>query len=129
MSSKSGPKNGRRKRWLFERQGGVCYLMTHIQCKARNGKMRLSGRQKRDWASIEHVIARMHKRRGDPHYILLACCDCNGMKGASEPTDAALDLAIRLHHEWIAHAAAVSLERNAPKHPRVGDMRSTPPTR
>lgn len=111
--SNGGPKNGRRKAWLFQQQKGVCYLMSTRACKERGGQMRLDGKHRCDWASIEHVVPKSEKAHGEVHLILLACCDCNNAKGSGAPDARWIALAMRLHEGWIEHARSANIERKA----------------
>lgn len=121
--SKSQGRNRNRRRWLFEQQRGFCYLMVHQHCKDRGGAMVLKNRNsKGPFATVEHVIAKSRKVKGEPHYVLLACFDCNGKKSDADPTAQTLALAMRLHDEWITHAESKHLQATKPKHPRVGDL-------
>lgn len=92
----------RRRTWLFERQGGRCYLMHTNECRQRDGVMRLPPPCIGSYASWEHVIPKDLKPSGAAALKLLACCDCNSAKANSPPKVEHVELALSLSREWFA---------------------------
>lgn len=97
--------------WFYLEQEALCYLAITAKCQARNRLMVLRTQPKGyrpdsedRWrggaATIEHLLPRTIRRLGQNHLILLACHDCNKLKGADLPTLEHVDRALDLGVAW-----------------------------
>lgn len=88
-----------RREWLFRRQHGRCYLCA--------GPMQPPQPQRAhqpipdDVATIDHVIPKSAKAKGEPSLTLLACRRCNAEKGSRSPTLAQVEYAQAIAAEWL----------------------------
>lgn len=107
----------RRAAWLYDKQGGKCFLVTSAECRAAGGALspETNAPGGRGW-TWEHVIPKGICRRLNVRaslLVMLACRKCNNAKGAALPTDEHLAMAIELSREWHAVSFAADLNGNA----------------
>lgn len=93
MSHKAGrDEYARRKRVMWERQGGICSLMITADCRRKQGKVPFNE------CSFEHTVGRGGGKRDDRIEIdgkpnnSIACWWCNSKKGSRSLSAALADV-------------------------------------
>ncbi len=102
------------REFLFVEQQGICYLRISASCEVRGGEMHLGGGTRGGFATLEHVIPRSRKAKGERSLLLLACSKCNQEKGSKLPLMHEIELAERLYRKFNSNVT--DEDRAAEKH-------------